>query len=371
MAEKKSSAFGARKTAFVLLALIFIAGGTVAAWNIVTHAQASTLAIEQILKTYNLRNEGEKSLDSYSKEHPFLSMFLSSPVKQVLKLPSQNESAQALHEDVAHQLKIVREESSSAAWWSWFLLSLSLVYLIIVVAVERRHDTRPVLFALTSISMACFVIGIFTPAMVIWTAPNIPLASGDLNFVVQHQVRGIAAIIEDLFAGSHEIIGALLLFFGVVMPVLKATLTYSLTLSTSKTLSFRMGQLLHTVSKWSMADVLVGALLLALYALKFQQATKSIPCLGIYYFIVYCLISMIVTELLSRSGVTEGGERRQSRTKFGFSVIGGLAVAVFCLLAASSLYTYRQYTENGTEKAAPSAPGELNNADLVLPGHKK
>ena len=372
MAEKPKPLAGLRQTLFVLLALVYIAGAGVSGWNIVTHAQASTTAIDEMLKTYNLRNEGEKSLDQYSKQHPFLSMFLSSPVKEELKLPSQGESAKALHDDVAHQLKIVREKSSDAAWWSWVLLALSLCYVITVVALERRHDTRPVLFAMTSVSMACFGIGVVAPVMVIWTAPDIPFQSGSLNFVVQHEVRGIAAIIHELFTGSHEIMGTFLLFFAVVLPLLKAILTFLLTISASKEMNLRLGQFLHSISKWSMADVLVGAILLALYALKYQEATKSIPCLGLYYFIAYCLISMMTTELLSRSGITEGGEPRRSRTKFGLSVVGGLMVAVFCVLATSSLYTYQQYSENMKEKVSPSSsPGQLNNADLVLPGHKK
>jgi len=45
-----------------------------------------------------------------------------------MELPSKEESAKALNSDVSHLLKTVRVESSAAAWWSWFLISFSLIF---------------------------------------------------------------------------------------------------------------------------------------------------------------------------------------------------------------------------------------------------
>jgi len=222
---------------------------------------------------------------------------------------------------------------------------------------------------LTCVSVIFFFIGILAPAMVIWTAPNILLETGNLNFVVQHQVRGIAAIIWELFTGGHWIVGGFLLLFSIVTPLTKAVLTYVVTASSNKDLNYKIGQFLHTIGKWSMADVFVAAILLALYALKFQEATKSIPCLGLYYFIGYCLLSLTTTQLLVFSDAVAGNEKKKKR--LGFAFILGLVAALICFVGASSLYTYQQYTKNTKESIQPvSTPQKLNNADLVLPGHK-
>src|SRR5580658_10333322 len=111
---------------FTLLALFYAVGAILSGWNIIAHTQASTRGIEQILTTYNMKNEGEQALERYSKEHPLLGMFLASPMRHELELPSHEASTQALNSDIRHLLKKVRQESSIAAWWSWFLLSLSL-----------------------------------------------------------------------------------------------------------------------------------------------------------------------------------------------------------------------------------------------------
>ena len=372
VAEKSGSSFFARRIVFILLALLYAAGAVPSAWQIISHTQGSTKAIENILVTYNMKNEGEQSLDRFTKEHPFLGMFVSSPLRKELNLPSKGQASEALHSEVPHLLKMVRQESSAAAWWSWFLLSLSLAYVVTVIALDRHITTRVVLFALTTISVTFFIIGIFAPAMIIWTAPNIPMASGNLNFVLQHEVRGIAAIIWELLTAGHGIIGGFLLLFSIITPMTKASLTFFITACRSQPLNFKIGEFLHTIGKWSMADVFVAAVLLALYALKFQEATKSIPCLGLYYFIGYCMLSMTTTELLVHSGAVHDKHDEKFKRKLGVKVVAALVAGLFCFVAASSLYTYEQYTENLKETVqAPSAPQQLNNAHLVLPVHAK
>ena len=353
-----------------MLAMLFALGGSIAAWKVISHTQASTDAIEKVLTTYNMKNEGENTLQKFAKQHPILNSLFGSTVQKALKLPSAGETAEALHADVASYLQTVRKESAVAAWWSWFLLSLGLLYILTTVAVERRHNTRPVLFALTTLSLTFFVIGILAPAMVIWTAPVIPMATGNVSFVVQHQVRGIAAIIMDLMKAGHWMIGGFLLVFSILTPLTKAGLTYFVVASKSPERNMKVGNFLHHIGKWSMADVFVAAILLALYALKFQQSTKSIPCLGLYYFIGYCLLALVTTELMVGSGVVTG-EAPKSKGQLKLGAIGGLIAAVFAIISATSLYTYQQYTENATGKIrASDSPEGLNSTDFVLPVHK-
>jgi hypothetical protein len=357
---------------FILLAVVYFGAAGTAAWNIVVHTTGSTKAIEKILTTYNMQNEGSLAVDRYAREHPFLGFFFSSPVKKELNLPSHDTAATELSSGVRDLIKIVREESSIAAWWSEFLLSFSFLYVVGVIALDRRLASRAVLFALTAISLVYFFVGILAPAMIIWTAPTLPMESGPVSFVLQHQVRGIFAIIWDLFTNGHFIIGGFLFLFSIVTPLTKAGLTFFITGCKSRELNLKVGEFIHTIGKWSMADVFVAAVLLSLYALKFQEATKSIPCLGLYYFIGYCLLALCTTEILVHSDLADGNTRRRSKRKLGVTVIGGLFAALAAFVAASSVYTYEQYTANIKETIkAPASPTQLNNAHLDLPAHPK
>jgi len=354
----------------VILALIYYGCALTATINIIGHAKASTDAIERVLNTYNMKNEGSLALNRYAHEHPFLGFFMSSPVRHELDLPSHDEAEDQLTSGIHKDFNAVRDESHTAAWWSWGFLSLSFLYIVITIALDRSFRARSVLFALTSTSLFCFIIGILAPAMIIWTAPEIPMESGKLSFVLQHEIRGIWAIIYDLLTNSHWIIGGFLFLFSIVTPLTKAALTLFVTACGNRALNLRIGEFIHTIGKWSMADVFVAAILLALYALKFQEATKSVPCLGLYYFIGYCLLSMTTTELLVNSEIAN--ERRQSSTELGLQLIAGLFVACFCFASAAGIYTYQQYTANEKQPLhAPTSPEKLNNANLVLPAHKK
>jgi len=369
--DKLRSPLFSRWGLLVALAILYAIVAVPSSYNIVTHTQASTKAIEQILITYSMKNEGSLAIDRYAEEHPFMGMLFASPIKHELEMPSHDESAAALSSGITQDLKTVRHESSIAAWWSCFFINLSLLYVVVVIAVEGVFASRGALFALATISWALFAIGVIAPAMVIWTAPSIPMESGNLNFVLQHQVRGIAAIIWDLLTNGHWVIGGFLLLFSIITPMTKVSLTYFATASNSKELNFKIGQLLHTIGKWSMADVFVAAILLALYALKYQEATKSIPCLGLYYFIGYCMLSMTTTELLVQSGLVAGNDPKKLERKIGPRMVGLMFAGVIGFSVISSAYTYQQYTVNTMQKVTPSSsPQKLNNADLVLPAHK-
>ncbi len=145
------------------------------------------------------------------------------------------------------------------------------------------------------------------------------MSTGNLEFVLQEEVRGIAAIIRELFTSGHWVIGGFLLLFSILTPLTKASLTFFITASRNVPLNYKIGQILHSIGKWSMADVFVAGVILALFALKSQGATKSVPCLGLYYFIGYCLLSMTTTtELLMHSGAAarrtpEAGGKKTGR----------------------------------------------------------
>jgi paraquat-inducible protein A len=354
----------------VVLALVYYACAITASYNIIAHAKASTDAIERVLNTYSMKNEGSMALDRYTHEHPFLGMFMNSPARHELGLPSHDDAEEQLTSGVSHDFDAVREESHNAAWWSWAFLSLSFLYIVVTIGIDRSFRARSTLFALTSTSLFCFIIGILAPAMIIWTAPDIPLETGKLSFVLQHEIRGIWAIIYELFTKGHWMIGGFLFVFSIVTPLTKATLTFVVIASGNRKLNLWIGEFIHTIGKWSMADVFVAAILLALYALKFQEATKSVPCLGLYYFIGYCLLSMTTTELLVNSEIAT--ERRQSYGELGFQLVAAIFLACFCFVSAAGIYTYQQYTSNEHQALhAPTSPEKLNNANLVLPAHPK
>ena len=96
----------------IVLAVAYAAAAILAAWNIISHGEASTKAIEKILTTYNLKNEGEQAVERYADKHPLMGFLFANPVKEELELPSHEESASALSSGIASDLKEVRHGTS-------------------------------------------------------------------------------------------------------------------------------------------------------------------------------------------------------------------------------------------------------------------
>ncbi|MDE1170043.1 MAG: paraquat-inducible protein A [Verrucomicrobium sp.] len=364
--KEKPAALLPSRLSLSLLFLLYLLGAVPSAWKATAETQGATGAFIQILQRYSLQNEGAQALHRYREKHPILGMLVGSPLRQGLRLPDYEEADQALHAEVNGLLKQVRRHLAAAAWWSCFLLNWSACYVAGVMLWTRRFTARSVLFALTGVSVIFFVVGIVAPAMVIWTAPSLPMDTGTFSFVLQYEVRGIVAVIWELITTGHWIIGGLLFLFSVVTPLTKASLTCAAVASDSRERNRKIGRFLHSIGKWSMADVFVAGVFLALYALRSRQATNSIACLGIYYFIGYCLLSMTTTELLNHSGAVSGGARADRRMGRRGAALLGAALA--CVIAGTTLYTYEQYTVKGRQKlSAPSTPAKLGKEHLPVP----
>jgi hypothetical protein len=345
-----------------IFALFYLLIAGIAAWQTIEHTSEATRYFDQICDKDSAQNEGSQFVARFNMQHPIIGPFVSASIKQSLDLPSLRESSHELGTEIPRLAQLVRQEAAIAAWWSWLLLSISLIYIVAVVAVHNSFRTRNVLFVLTSISTIFFVVGITAPAMVIFTIPSVPIESGKLAFVLQHEVRSIFSVIAGLFSSGHWIIGGLIVLFSIITPLIKISLTFVATATTSSSVNSKIARFLHTIGKWSMTDVFVAAVLLACFALKSEEATKAIPCRGLDYFVGYCLLSMITTLLLANSDFIGENKSPHFGKKLGVAVIGGLFGAVLFLIIVAGIYTFEKHP-------VPAAPIELNNSQVNLPAH--
>ena len=167
----------------VLLAVLFAVGEGIAACNIIVRPQGSTSAIEKILDLYSLKNEGAQSLKRFDKQHPILS-FSPPPLSSIpLSCRHRRNPTWRCTPSFRMTSRSCGRNRALPRGGRGGLLSLSLIYAVTVIAPSAGSRPGP-LFALTTISLIFFIIGILAPAMVIWTANRIPMEGGRLNFVV-------------------------------------------------------------------------------------------------------------------------------------------------------------------------------------------
>ncbi|WP_321326420.1 paraquat-inducible protein A [Thiomicrorhabdus sp.] len=127
-------------------------------------------------------------------------------------------------------------------------------------------------------------------------------ASGTV--VIQDTAKSILGTAETLWQDGNQLVAFLIVFFSVFVPALKlALLAVSFLFKRfAKQLALSSGFL----SKWSMADVFVMALIIAFLAIKASSGDSALLQTeiklesGFYYFLGYCLLSIASSQLLAK-----------------------------------------------------------------------
>ena len=122
--------------------------------------------------------------------------------------------------------------------------------------------------------------------------------------VIQDTAKSILGASQGLWQDGNLLVAFLIVFFSVVIPVLKlALLGFSYTMQRFSW-SGRYAKWSSLLSKWSMADVFVMALIISFLAIKASANTSTLLQTdiqlenGFYYFLGYCLLSILSSQLL-------------------------------------------------------------------------
>ena len=127
---------------------------------------------------------------------------------------------------------------------------------------------------------------------------------GDLQ--VYTSTRSIWGTVESLARGGNLPVAFLIVFFSLVIPAFKLLLQASSLFITRADFRGPLLWLNGALSKWSMADVFVMGLLVAFLAGSAADQTGDILAMqaslgaGFYYFLAYCLFSVVAGLILQR-----------------------------------------------------------------------
>lgn len=119
--------------------------------------------------------------------------------------------------------------------------------------------------------------------------------------------RSILGTVGDLFRSKNYVVGFLVMLFSVIVPLIKGGLLLFSQFSQNKLWKHRSYTIASLISKWSMADVFVVAVVVAFLAANSSQDMGEIFSLnasfgsGFYFFLGYCLLSILSAQLMRRT----------------------------------------------------------------------
>ncbi len=176
------------------------------------------------------------------------------------------------------------------------------------------------LVALTFVNFVLLVPGVVQPIYSLKIVSKVNADFAQFEGVVFQKNRSILGTVKDLADTGDYLVSFLILFFSIVVPVAKSLMLLASIYIRKQNLKKKFVYIVDLIGKWSMADVFVVGIFLAFLATKdqVQERTFDVSAMGaqikvqmglnitstlgtgFYFFLAYCLFSVLWVQLLKR-----------------------------------------------------------------------
>jgi paraquat-inducible protein A len=159
------------------------------------------------------------------------------------------------------------------------------------VAMKARNV---VALVLVLVSLAVLIPGLTQPLITIRATMNLLGQSREIF----SDTRSIIQTIRNLHESGNDFVAGLILLFSVIVPFVKALLLGIIPLLGRPEARFKLFLFVRSISKWAMVDVFVVGIWVAFLAGKAADHFDAMIEPGFYYFVAYCVISLVALQLL-------------------------------------------------------------------------
>ena len=192
---------------------------------------------------------------------------------------------------------------------SWVLLGISAVFVFIKTAPWFRPGqplfTRKLLAHLLAIALVSLGVGLLAPILSLVAYTEVTLLG---KVVFKYESKGVITTVLELMRSGNIFIAAVLFTFSVVTPVIKHVFAFIAILSSHARVRRKYVHFLSLIGKWSMADVMVVAVLLAFFVSGKEEFSDSWLEAGLYFFAGYCVLSLVAIQLITHLKVERAHE---------------------------------------------------------------
>lgn len=173
-------------------------------------------------------------------------------------------------------------------------------------------------FLLVLIAFALFIPGILLTMFTLTMEMAVELPGNALSSELLNKELSIITTVEELWRQDRFLVAILIFVFSVVIPILKTSIVSAVYFVKQQALQKKLVNFVAIIGKWSMADVFVVAVFLAVLSTNHAQSaeqqqvsffgmkigfeistqTQSFVGQGFYFFVAYCLLSVLGTQIM-------------------------------------------------------------------------
>jgi len=179
-------------------------------------------------------------------------------------------------------------------------------------------------FYLNLIAILLFIPGVLLPMFALNMDVSANISGPALTSELVNKELSLLTTIQELWQHDRLLVAGLIFIFSICIPLLKTCLVAWSYFKRNTQIERRIIGFVGAIGKWSMADVFVVAIFLAVlstnhaetanqqslsimgFKLNIMISSETISSVGhgFYFFIAYCLLSLIGTQL-SQSGLNK------------------------------------------------------------------
>jgi len=145
------------------------------------------------------------------------------------------------------------------------------------------------------------LVGLVTPILMVTIHKEVEYI-GDI--VLSFESKGIMGSIMKLYDNGDFVVALVILLFSVIVPFLKVLSLLFMSIFMESTsagnLAGYLVKFFKMIGKWSMVDVFVVAVFLVYLTSNNADVTKAEIEVGLYYFLAYVLVSMVLSLSANR-----------------------------------------------------------------------
>ena len=206
-------------------------------------------------------------------------------------------------------------EYKSALKWGYLLYLIVFVYLLInyftYQNTTEKYRVLGIIFVLASVSF--LYLGLQTPFLELEAFnKDLTLSSGFFDQLSKtfegrtyylYQNKSVFQLIGLLFTGGNFLVGFALLIFSVIFPLIKLTSTLIALITPKSVYAKKSVNVINKLGKWSMADVFVSAVFLAVFSFTNMNEgvdTSAQTLIGLYFFLTFVILSIVSGIFLNK-----------------------------------------------------------------------
>ncbi len=214
-------------------------------------------------------------------------------IGQVLSLGLYSGAA-ADEQEVDALAQYAEAYSRRAALGAIILAAVSAGYLFLAWRRAQGNRRNALALALLIVAAVFLCIGLVAPVLNLVASRDVPLLG---HVVLKHESKAILGTVWMLLQTGNVFLSLLLGVFSIIMPMIKMLIAFFALSRFGAKSHERLEVWMHRLAPWSMTDVFVVAMLIALFAAGADGDTDAWPGLGLYFFSAYVILSVLAGQI--------------------------------------------------------------------------